>query len=306
MPAGAKPARVLKFAAGFFAVMLPAAAGAAFWWWSSAPPALPIDTESEAQIDAAQPCVTKISHLAEDPDVIVLDFPNLTIQGLMLDRVAALVEKAHLPRDRVLDDAALYEAIYNCGDTIESYYYGHDYRAADLARFFALAAQGGVTLNQQELWLRRLVRQLGWLEPGANGALITLPAAAGPVTQEMRAVILHHEIAHGAFFTTPAYAAYSEAFWNSLSPADRAGFTGFLGRQGYDTSNNNLMLNETEAYLVFTTDPQFFDAAAVQMDPAHLADLRNQFIANMPDFWLRPLANETLPVGNAPACAAAP
>ena len=93
----------------------------------------------------------------------------------MLDRVAALVEKAGLPRDRVLSDPDLLAAIHERGDTIETFYYGHDYPASALARFFQLADQEHVQLNQQEETLRALLNQLGWLKPGANGALITIP-----------------------------------------------------------------------------------------------------------------------------------
>jgi hypothetical protein len=284
-------------ALAFICVILLAGGG---WFMFGRSTPIPIDTETEAQIDAAQPCDTKVSRFAPDPEIVVLDFPNLTIQGLMLDRVAALIEKAHLPRNQVLDDVDLREAIYNCGDTIESYYYGHDYKAADLARFFQLAAQQNIVLNANELWLKRLLNQLGWLDPGAVGALITLPAARPPVTEAMRAVILHHEISHGAFFTIPAYEAYAESFWDSLTDADRTAFTSFLGSEGYDTNNTNLMLNETQAYLVFTPDPQFFSAKAVGMSQAQLDTLRDGYIANMPNFWLTPMATETLPVGPTP------
>jgi hypothetical protein len=280
-------------------VLVLAASGVAWSLLPAAPPAIPIDTETEAQIDAAQPCAITISRLAQDRDIVVIDFPSLTLQGLMLDRVAALVEKAHLPRDRVLDDVELNQAIYNCGDTIESYYYGHDYKAADLRRFFDLAATDGVTLNKNELWLKTLLKQLGWLTAGANGAIITLPAAVAPITPEMRAVILHHEISHGAFYTIPAYAQYATDFWRSLTPEDRADFTGFLGRQGYDTDNMTLMLNETQAYLIFTRDPLFFNAGAVGMTAAQVDTLRAGYIAGIPVDWLRPMANAMPPVGPA-------
>jgi hypothetical protein len=271
--------------------------GVGAWMTLRGPAAVPIDVETEAQIDAAQPCAIKVSRFALDPDIVVIDFPNLNVQGLMLDRVAALIEKAHLPRDRVLDDVALNEAIYNCGDTIESYYYGHDYKAADLQKFYDLAVADGVKLNPDELWLKALLKQLGWLTPGANGAVITLPGAVDPITEEMRAVILHHEISHGAFYTVPAYEAYSIAFWNSLTPADRAAFTDFLGRQGYDTNNTNLMLNETQAYLIFTRDPRFFNGSVVGMSQAEIDTLRDGFIAGMPRFWLTPMADADLPIG---------
>jgi len=291
-----KRRRKLLLAAGLLLIVVGGAAALVL-----TRPGIPIDTETEAQIDAAQPCGTRISRLAADPDIVVIDFPDLRSQGLTLDRVAALVEKAATPRDRVLDDVMLNEAITNCGDTIESYYYGHDYKAADLARFFALAQQDGVQLNAHEIWLKRLLNQLGWLAPGANGAIITLPAASPPITQEMRAVILHHEISHGAFYTDPNYADYAIEFWNSLTPPQRAAFTAFLGAQGYDTRNTMLMLNETQAYLIFTRDPNFFNASVVGMTQPQVDALRARFIAAMPNFWLRPMANAALPVGGATA-----
>jgi hypothetical protein len=298
-PVGRKKSRLPLAIGGALAVLLLAAGGG--WFVFGRTPLIPMDTETEAQIDAAQPCNVQVSRFAEDPDIVVIDFPSLLTQGFTLDRVAALVEKANLPRDRVLNDVELQEAITNCGETIESYYYGHDYQAADLAKFFRLAAQENIKLNPQELWLKRLVNQLGWLKPGANGAIITLPATGGPVTPDMRAVILHHELSHGAFYTDATYRQYAVSFWNSLTPSDRAAFTGFLGRGGYDTTDTTLMLNETQAYLIFTRDPRFFNGAAVGMTDAEIDQLRAGFIANMPDFWLQPMANATLPIGAAPA-----
>jgi hypothetical protein len=303
VPVRQKKSRLPLAIGGALGLLLLAAGGA--WFVFGQPAFIPIDTETEARIDAAQPCNVQVSRFAADPDIVVIDFPSLITQGLALDRVAALVEKANLPRDRVLNDVELQEAITNCGETIESYYYGHDYQAADLAKFFRLAAQENIKLNPQELWLKRLVSQLGWLKPGANGAIITLPATGGPVTPDMRAVILHHELSHGAFYTDATYRQYAVLFWNSLTPSDRAAFTGFLGREGYDTTDTTLMLNETQAYLIFTRDPRFFNGAAVGMTDAEIDQLRAGFIANMPDFWLQPMANATLPVSNAPmACPA--
>jgi hypothetical protein len=291
--------------AGAAAILIAGAAIGMLAFRGNAPPLIPIDTESEAQIDATQPCTTKVSTFAADPAIVVIDFPSLTEQGLTLNRVAALIEKAHLPRNRVLNDVELNQAIYDCGDTIESYYYGHDYKAADLAKFFTLAAAENIHLNPHELWLKSLLTQLGWLtpgaggalKPGANGAIITLPAAIPPINQRMRAVILHHEISHGAFYTIPAYAAYATNFWNSLTQADRAAFTTFLGNEGYDTANTTLMLNETQAYLIFTRDPLFFNAAAVGMTDAQINTLRTGYIANIPVPWLAPMANAPLPLG---------
>jgi hypothetical protein len=200
----------------------------------------------------------------------------------------------------VLDDQELLAAILQSGARPDTYYYGHDYRAADLARFFTLADAEGIKLNPSEQWLRALLQQSGWLQPGARGAIISLAAAGGALRADMRPVILHHEISHGAFFTEPVYRAYAENFWFTLSADTRGKFTGFLGRSGYDTRNTELLLNETQAYLVFTRDPRFFNAPAVGMSEAQVAALRDAFIAGMPNCWLKPLANAALPM-SAPA-----
>lgn len=279
-------------------------AGFGVFCWERRPRLIPIGTATEAGIDSTQPCGTIVTYLAPDKSVVVIDFPSMLAQGLTLDRVAAFVEKANVPHNSVLEDAALQRAITASGETVQSYYYGHDYQAADLARFFALAGSENIALNPQELWLKRLLKQLGWLKPGATGAIITLPAAGGSISPEMRAVILRHEISHGAFYTVPEYRHYAEHFWYSLTPADRTAFTDFLGHQGYDTSLTELMLNETQAYLIFTHDPRFFNAAAIGKTEAEVEQLRQGFIANMPDFWLKPLATTPLPPvpQSMPAC----
>jgi hypothetical protein len=283
---------LLGLGAGALALGGAAAGGA---WWALRKPVFQLDTLSEAQIDAASPCTPALSYFNADRNVVVIDFPSLLDQGLTLDRVAAFVEKASQPHTRVLTDSQLAAAISSTGDTVQSYYYGHDYQAADLARFFILADAEGITLTKQELWLKAVLTQLGWFNPGAVGAIITVPAAGGDVTPDMRSVILHHEISHGAFYTVPEYRHYTESFWYSLTDGDRAAFTGFLGRQGYDTSLTELMLNETQAYLVFTPDKRFFNANAVGKTDAEVDQLRQGFVANMPNFWLRPYATEALP-----------
>jgi len=276
-----------------------------------APPpaaAYPIRTADEAEILADAPERLTIFRFAPNPRVLVLDFPSLRQQGLMLNRVAALVEKAGLPRERVLSDAELDAAIRASGETIETFYYGHDYRAADLARFFVLANRDHIVLTLEEEQLRGLLRQEGWLAGEAVGALISIPRAGSDAFLDAaaRATILHHELSHGEYFTSPAYAAFTRHYWQSvLSEDDRARFRAFLGQQQYDTGQEDLMMNEMQAYLMHTPDPHFFNARAVGMSEDRLAHLRALFLADMPRGWLRdetpaPLTAGTLPV-RAPA-----
>lgn len=251
---------------------------------------IPIETATEQQIRDHVPTSLSVFRFAANPRILVLDFASLRDQGMMLNRVAALVEKAGLPRDRVLTDGELDQAIRARGDTVETFYYGHDYSAAALGNFFALADREHVELNAEEAWLRALLRQAGWFDPGAVGGLISIPAvgADAKVTAEARAAILRHELSHGEFFTNPAYANYVHNFWlTALTAAERDGVRRFLAGEEYDPSLEQVMFNEMQAYLMFTRDPLFFAPGMVGLTPARLAELQTKFLDGMPVGWLR-------------------
>ncbi len=258
---------------------------------SPAAPAFAIATADEAAIAADVPAHLMLFRFAEAPAVLVLDFASLAEQGAMLNRVAALVEKAGLPRDRVLTDAELDAAIRASGDTAGTFYYGHDYPAADLVRFFALAEANHVKLDAQEERLRALLRQLGWFDVAAPvGALISIPrtGASAEIDQAARAAMLHHELSHGVFFTDPAYAAYVHGFWRTaLTETERDAMRRFLGDEGYDTTDETLMLNEMQAYVMFTDDARFFQPANIGITAARRAELRAVFAQGAPPGWPR-------------------
>jgi hypothetical protein len=260
-------------------------------------PALP--TADEAAILADQPEQLTEFRFAPESQVVVLDFPTLEQQGRMLNRVAALIEKAGLPRDRVLTDAELDAAINKSGDTVGSYYYGHDYPAAALARFFALADRDHVTLGEAEKRLRGMLEAWGWFAPDSRGALISLSrqGADTEITPAVRAAILHHELSHGAFFAEPAYADYVRHFWQTaLTPAERDAVRKFLGSEDYDTADEDLMANEMQAYLMFTYDPHFFLPGNIGMTEARRAELQADFRRNLPIAWLREALAPPAPV----------
>ncbi len=197
-------------------------------------PAFHIQTATEDQILHHVATELTVYRFASNPNILVLDFTSLHEQGMMLNRVAALVEKENLPRDRVLNDAELAAAIRASGDTVDTYYYGHDYSAAALQRFFVLADQDHVALDPEEEQLRRLLRQLGWFEQAASGGLISIPAVAADskVTLAARSAILRHELSHGEFFSDPNYAAYVHNFWlTALTEKERADVRSFLGKE---------------------------------------------------------------------------
>jgi len=252
------------------------------------PPRFPIEVADEATILRHEAARLTVFRFAANPAIVVLDFPSLRMQGEMLNRVASLIEKAGLPRDRVLSDGELAAAIRAQGDTVETYYDGHDYSARSLAFFFATADRQHVALGLQEDQLRALIEQLGWFAPSAIGALISVPRVSATITETMRATMLHHELSHGEFFTHPIYAAYVRRFWfTALTAEERAAVRHFLGTMGYDTADEELMYNEMQAYIMFTYDARFFLPANVAMTEARRRQLQAAFVSGEPDGWLK-------------------
>lgn len=256
-----------------------------------------IHIASEAEIAAHRTDRLTVFRLRENPRILILDYPTLVEQGMALNRLAAFIEKADAPKDLVLDDAGLAQALAKSGDTIESYYYGHDYAVADIQRFFTLAERDGIRLNPSEQVLRALVSRSAFANPAQPHAIITIPQIGGDVVDGLtRRIILRHELAHGAFFTNPAYAAHVRAAWTHLlTEAERWAFLRFLRQQGYDTSNVDLVVNEMQALLGFTPDSRAISAERLGLTPDDYARLRQRFLAGIEDAWLRRLADAPLP-----------
>ena len=268
-----------------------------------APAPIPIETADAQEIRAHVSTGLTVFRLAANPSIVVLDFASLRQQGLMLNRVAALIEKGGMPRNRVMNDTELAAAISGGGDTVETFYYGHDYSAAAIARFFSLAAQDNILLNPEEEKLHQLLAQLGWLAPDVNGGLISVPkvGADAAVTVGARNAILQHELSHGEYFSNPTYAAYVHQFWlHELTQDEQNGVRKFLASEEYDSKVEDLVENEMQAYLMFTRDPAFFTPSKVGMTPERLAEVQVAFHRNMPRGWLRDLLGQTLPVAAAP------
>lgn len=279
--------------------------GAAYWAWPGpatpaipvasvapvplpvAPPPLPALTEAELLQRA--PDTVEAYRFAPQPGVVVLVFPSMQAQGDMLNRIAALVEKSGYPRDRIMDQPEMATRIAQDGVTAETFYYGHDYRAADVLRFLALLRQSTLQPSAGEQVLAQFVSRWGWT-PGTNGAVISLvrDGAAFGLDADSRATILRHELSHGFYFTDPTYVRYVATFWDTvLTDAERERFKAFLSGEGYDVSQHDLLVNETQAYLMHTRNPQFFNARAVGIPQSRLDLLRGLFLTGMPPSWLR-------------------
>jgi hypothetical protein len=235
-----------------------------------------------------------VGTLDGNADVVAVYFPNLTEQARTMNRLAAYVEKASAPRDRVLNDSELSAIIARSGDTPETFYLGHDYRMTEIAHFFNQVHKQQLPLQPQE---RRLVATLvdaGYMTKSAlyeaatdAKALITVGRLTASDLRQLNlaandkvlgAAILAHEISHGEFLTRPSYHRQCRLFWKSmLTENERKQWKALLKRMGYDPNNEDLLVNEMQALLMHTPDERFFGASHLSISENELAKQRFRF-----------------------------
>lgn len=236
------------------------------------------------------------SYPARQP-VFVIDFPTLAAQGRMFNRIVALVERMGIGQSRVLDDQALAQFIRSTGKTELTFAYGNDFLVSELVIFFNLAEYGTIPLTAEERALRTFLleqglmrERLGFLQAvRPNAVLLSIPQekTAGnepPVSALARQTILMHEISHAEFYTNPLYRAWCRTYWREvLNERQRNALRTFLAKSGYDPSNEELMINEAQAYLLYTPDPRAFNAQMVGLSERDLAAMRAAFLKGFPD-----------------------
>ncbi len=267
----------------------------AAWLWSRASVTDALPRLSLTQLLAQAPAEGwQLARLHSHPELLVIQFPDLRAQARALNRAAALVEQPDAPRDRVLDDAELSALIARQKLTPETFYYGHDQTAQNLRRFFALAGRQNIVLTAEERQLESILRRHGLLasngeaEQGArqpSSVLITFTRAqpGTDLDAAMRASVARHELSHGVYFTTPAYADHCRRFWHErLTAAERERFVAYLERRGYNPRDNELMINEAQAFLMHSTDPRAFSAADLGVDERTLDSMRRRFLDGAP------------------------
>lgn len=241
----------------------------------------------------------QIARLRGNPAVLVIEFPSLAEQGAAMNRIAALLEKAGAPRDRVLNDAALADLIRRHGDNPQTFYQGHNYVAAQLARFYTLAARQGQSLNVQEERLRKTLVEAHVLSRDGDATIAqglqavvsyTATQRDDPTTpldesidDRRRESVLRHELSHGLYFTNRAYRDHCWRFWRErLTEDERERLRRMLVRLNYDGANEDLIVNEAQAFLMHTPDDRAFNAASLGIAERQLSDLRRRFMQGAP------------------------
>ena len=253
-----------------------------------------VEQLSVEQLLAGRSSDWRVARLLSNPAVLVIEFPSLREQGLTFNRAAALIEKTHGSRQQLLNDVQLTALQSRSGDNTETFYQGHDYTGPDMARFFDLARQQKTVLNGHEVRLLALMLKTGLLveEAGvyrseASQAVVSFSAlqADNPKTKPDESVdavrresVLLHELSHGEFFTRADYRRRCLNFWQrGLNDAERHLFRQYLARLDYDPTNEELMVNETQALLMHTPDTRAFNADALGISEMQMTSFRQRF-----------------------------
>lgn len=258
-------------------------------------------------INDARSNVLVIWRTVVNPEIYVFDFPNLTMQGRTFNRITQFTEhQSGARKPRVLNNAEMAQHIATAKRTIADFAFGHDVMVWDLAQFFTTADRDKVELNPEETALRDFLVERGllrfwrtiWLPLKPLGVILSIPQVQDKrddeprVTTLARYTVLLHEMAHAEYFSNPSYAEYCQRFWSeSLNDEQRDKFRAFLTKYNYSIKDNDLLVNEVQAYLMFTPDPSSFNAAKLDVLPRELDAMRNTFRSGGPPTGL-PLKQE--------------
>jgi hypothetical protein len=173
------------------------------------------------------------------PSVLIFDTAGYAVQDRLFKRLAFFVEKkgsaGRLLEDRELADLHGWNA--------------HDYRAEDLAAFFAAARAANFPLSPEEEELEQILRKAGVLHPSGprpgTGAVLSISRES---SDYLRGLFMAHEGFHGLFFIDPDFQEFCRRRWEGLDPGARRFLHSYFDYQGYDVSNTFLVINEFMAH----------------------------------------------------------
>lgn len=234
----------------------------------------------------------------DNPSIFVFDFPGLAYQGRSFNRITQFTEQQTTePYPRVLSEQEMAARLAAARRTESDFAFGHDVMVHELVQFFNFAQRDKVPLNQEEIAIREFLTAQGmmrewrgfWQAVQPNNVILSVPqtqekSAGEPlINVTARYAILLHEMAHGEYYTNPYYTQYCQRFWmESLTDAQREAFKTFLGKYNYATGSDALLINETQAYLMFTPDPASFSARKLGVADEELEAMRDAFRKGKP------------------------
>ena len=122
------------------------------------------------------------------------------------------------------------------------------------AAFFTKAQDTGFALNAREARLLELLLGYGILARDGSGRLVEGVGAIISISREstpsLRRTFLDHESSHALYFQDAEYRGLSAKLWTSLGTESRRYWLRHLSWRRYDVRDQNLCINEMQAYLV--------------------------------------------------------
>ena len=231
---------------------------------------------------------------SENTKIYVFDFPGLATQGRTFNRATQFTEQAqaNLGYPRVLSNDEIIQYMESLRRTQANFAFGHDLLVSELVQFYNLADRDKIALFPEELALRDFMIEQGlmkvWrsfyqaIQPDV--VILSIPQMQAkkedepPVSELARRAIFTHEIAHGEYYTNQYYANYCRRFWSeTLKDSQREAFVNLFKKYNYAINLSELVVNEMQAYLMFTPDPNSFNAKKLGIMDSDLESMRDMF-----------------------------
>ena len=236
--------------------------------------------------------------VADNPNIYVFDFPGLSYQGRSFNRITQFTEQQTTePYPKVLGNQELARYIEAARRTAADFAFGHDVLIGEMVQFYNFALRDKVELNPEEIVIRDFLIEQGLIRLWRGFYQAMRPdvvVLAVPQTQDRKAgepmvsagaryAILLHELAHGEYYSNTHYAKFCQRFWyETLTDNQRESFKRFLANFNYAVNNEELLINEMQAYLMFTPDPKSFSARKLGVSDAELQSMREAFRRGSP------------------------
>jgi len=234
---------------------------------------------------------------ADNPNVYVFDFPTLNQQGQTFNRAMQLTEQFNESYKRVFSQDEMSKYLIAIRRNQANFAFGHDFLVNELVLFFNLASRDKIALLPEEALMRDFLLGQGLMDNWRGFFRALKPEVvilSMPQVQERhdneprinelaRRAIFTHEMAHAEFYTNRYYADYCRKFWSEkLSEAQRGLFQKFLSNYNYSVNQQELLINEMQAYLMFTPDPNSISAAKLGIEDAEWEAMKSLFRQGKP------------------------
>jgi hypothetical protein len=181
------------------------------------------------------------------PEILIFDTADYDVQDRLLKRLAFFVEKAGF-RGRLASDAEI-AALHGWN--------AHDYRALDLANFFEAARKSNFPLLREERELESILLDAGIISRNSaseivagKGAIISISRESDKTDRSLRPRFMAHEGFHGIYFIDEDFRNFSRQRWEAFPAAAKKFLLSFFEFQAYDTTDQNLVINEFMAHVL--------------------------------------------------------